>query len=54
MLGMAAEFRGKIGVNALWPRTAIKTAAVKNVLGGQEMFENHVVLRSWQMLLMSY
>lgn len=39
MLGMAAEFRGKIGVNALWPRTAIKTAAVKNVLGGQEMFE---------------
>ena len=38
MLGMAAEFRNKIAVNALWPRTAIKTAAVKNVLGGEEMY----------------
>ncbi|MFV8752506.1 SDR family oxidoreductase [Nannocystaceae bacterium ST9] len=33
-LGMAAEFAGKLGVNALWPRTAIATAAVKNLLGG--------------------
>ena len=39
VLGMAAEYQGKIGVNALWPRTAIKTAAVSNVLGGNEMFE---------------
>ena len=39
VLGMAAEYQGKIGVNALWPRTAIKTAAVANVLGGNEMFE---------------
>ena len=39
VLGMAAEFRGRIAVNALWPRTAIKTAAVKNVLGGNEMME---------------
>ena len=38
VLGMAAEFEGKIAVNALWPRTAIKTAAVANVLGGNEIF----------------
>ena len=39
VLGMAAEFRGRIAVNALWPRTAIKTAAVQNVLGGNEMMK---------------
>jgi citronellol/citronellal dehydrogenase len=35
VLGMAGEF-GKqgIGVNALWPLTAIDTAAVRNLLGG--------------------
>ena len=27
VLGMAAEYSGKIAVNALWPRTAIRTAA---------------------------
>ena len=37
VLGMAGEFDGKVGVNALWPRTAIATAAVRNVLGGDEM-----------------
>ncbi|MFW5659453.1 MAG: short chain dehydrogenase, partial [Bacteroidota bacterium] len=38
VLGMAGEFEeDNIGVNALWPRTAIATAAVKNVLGGDEM-----------------
>ncbi len=38
VLGMAGEFREEgIAVNALWPRTAIATAAVKNVLGGEEM-----------------
>lgn len=26
-----------VGVNALWPRTAIATAAIKNVLGGEAM-----------------
>ncbi len=36
-LGMAAEFAGRIGVNALWPLTAIDTAAVRNVLGGDAM-----------------
>ena len=35
VLGLAREFKGQgVGVNALWPRTAIATAAVKNVLGG--------------------
>jgi len=36
-LGMSEEFRGKIGVNSLWPLTAIDTAAVRNVLGGDSM-----------------
>ncbi|MEO1328574.1 MAG: NAD(P)-dependent oxidoreductase [Pseudomonadota bacterium] len=35
--GWAAEFAGKIGVNALWPRTTIDTAAVRNLLGGETM-----------------
>ena len=35
VLGMAGEFRKKIGVNALWPRTAIATAAVPNSLGSK-------------------
>ena len=35
VLGMAGELRSKgIAVNALWPRTMIATAAVKNLLGG--------------------
>jgi citronellol/citronellal dehydrogenase len=34
---MADELRPRgIAVNALWPRTVIATAAVKNLLGGQE------------------
>ena len=33
-LGLAGEQRGKIAVNALWPRTTIATAAIKNLLGG--------------------
>ena len=38
VLGMAGEFRDQgVAVNALWPRTAIATAAVKNLLGGDEM-----------------
>ena len=38
VLGMAGEFRSRgIAVNALWPRTAIATAAVRNLLGGDEM-----------------
>jgi citronellol/citronellal dehydrogenase len=35
VLGMAEEFKAKgVAVNALWPKTAIATAAVQNVLGG--------------------
>jgi citronellol/citronellal dehydrogenase len=36
VLGMAEEFSGQVGVNALWPRTVIATAAVMNLLGGEE------------------
>ncbi len=37
VLGMADEFREQgIAVNALWPRTAIATAAIQNLLGGEE------------------
>jgi citronellol/citronellal dehydrogenase len=31
-LGLAGELRGKIAVNALWPRVTIATAAIKNLL----------------------
>jgi citronellol/citronellal dehydrogenase len=38
VLGLAGELRGKgIAVNALWPRTTIATAAIKNLLGGDEI-----------------
>ena len=38
VLGMAEEFKGQgVGVNALWPKTTIATAAVKNLLGGDSL-----------------
>jgi len=38
VLGMAEEFKKDgIAVNALWPRTTIATAAVQNLLGGEQM-----------------
>jgi citronellol/citronellal dehydrogenase len=38
VLGMAEEFRAAgIAINALWPRTAIGTTAVRNVLGGERI-----------------
>lgn len=38
VLGMAEEFKRQgIAFNALWPRTTIATAAVKNLLGGDMM-----------------
>jgi citronellol/citronellal dehydrogenase len=41
VLGMAEEFKKDgIAVNALWPRTAIATAAVKNLLGGETAFKH--------------
>lgn len=40
VLGMAKEFeKDGVAVNALWPRTAIATAAVKNVLGGDRLMQ---------------
>jgi citronellol/citronellal dehydrogenase len=36
-LGMAAEFKGRVAVNSLWPLTAIDTAAVRFALGGAAM-----------------
>jgi citronellol/citronellal dehydrogenase len=37
VLGLAGEMRGRIAVNALWPRTTVATAAVKNVVGGDAL-----------------
>jgi len=38
VLGVAGELRRQdIAVNALWPRTTIATAAIKNLLGGEEI-----------------
>ena len=38
VLGMSAEFAGQgVAFNALWPKTAIATAAVRNLLGGEKM-----------------
>ena len=40
VLGMATEFAAEgIAVNALWPRTAIATAAIQNLLGGNEVIK---------------
>lgn len=37
-LGLAEELKNDgIGVNSLWPRTTIATAAVRNLLGGEQM-----------------
>ena len=38
VLGLSAEFADKgVAFNALWPKTAIATAAVRNLLGGEKM-----------------
>ena len=38
VLGLAGELRHNgIAVNALWPRTTIATAAIKNLLGGERV-----------------
>jgi citronellol/citronellal dehydrogenase len=40
VLGLAGELRAKgIAVNALWPRTTIATAAIKNLLGGERVMQ---------------
>lgn len=38
VLGMSEEYKGQIGVNALWPKTAIATAAVEMLLGDNSSF----------------
>jgi len=39
-LGLTGELRSQgIGVNALWPRTTIATAAIKNIIGGDKMMQ---------------
>lgn len=41
VLGMAAEFREQgVAVNALWPKTTIATAAIENIVGGEEMMKH--------------
>ncbi len=41
VLGLAAEFKDKgVGVNALWPRTAIATAAIRFELGGDALLKH--------------
>lgn len=38
VLGLAEELKSEgIAVNALWPRTTIATAAIRNVLGGEKV-----------------
>ena len=40
VLGMSAEFSDRgVAVNALWPRTTVATAAVRNLLGGERMIK---------------
>lgn len=40
VLGLSGELRKyRIGVNALWPRTTIATAAVQNLLGGDFLIQ---------------
>ena len=36
VLGMAAEFKGRVAFNALWPRTGIATAAIRLAAGNEE------------------
>jgi citronellol/citronellal dehydrogenase len=40
VLGMAAEFRGRVAINALWPRTAIATSAIRIAMGGEDAWKN--------------
>ena len=40
VLGLSEELKKyKIGVNALWPKTTIATAAVRNILGGEQLIK---------------
>lgn len=37
VLGMAGEFKGRVGFNALWPRTTIATSAIRMLMGEKGM-----------------
>ena len=40
VLGLSEELRKyKIAANALWPKTTIATAAIRNLLGGEEIIK---------------
>lgn len=40
VMGLSEELKkDRIAVNALWPRTTIATAAVQNILGGEELMK---------------
>jgi citronellol/citronellal dehydrogenase len=38
-LGMAAEFKGKVAFNSLWPKTIIATAAIEFAVGNAQMMQ---------------
>lgn len=38
-LGLSQEFAGRVAANALWPRTIIATAAVRNLGGGEAVLK---------------
>lgn len=57
-LGMSLELKERgIAVNSLWPETGIATAAVKNILGGDEMIRRcrtpEIVADAAQLILTS-
>ena len=40
VIGQAEQFKDEgIAANALWPRTTIATAAIKNILGGEALMQ---------------
>ena len=39
ILGWSGEFAGRVAANATWPRTAIATAAIANVLANEDAFK---------------
>ena len=50
VLGLAEELKADgIAVNALWPRTTIATAAIRNILGGEKLMRMSRKPRSWRM-----
>ena len=40
VLGWGEEFKGRIAANAIWPRTAVATAAISNVLADENAMKN--------------